>query len=102
MSSNVRASSVLFYDAFDDMVQLIHNYKMQNVEVEEVCRKILTTPIVRINNNKSVFIIARVLAYLTFLIKKEERWQVLTMIWVELLMQVAKNSRVNMHVKQWR
>ncbi|KAH0469364.1 hypothetical protein IEQ34_000922 [Dendrobium chrysotoxum] len=100
MSTMVRASPMSLYRAFDDMVRLIRNYKMQNAEVEEVCRKILTTPVVWSSDNKSLFIIAQVLAYLILLIKEEERSQVLTTIWVELLMQVTKNSREIMHVKQ--
>ncbi|XP_028552262.1 uncharacterized protein LOC110108604 isoform X2 [Dendrobium catenatum] len=100
MSTIVQESSVLFYHAFDDMVQFIHSYKMQNAKIEEVCKKIMTTPTVWNDNNKSFFAIARALADLMLKIKEDERWQVLTMTWAELIIHVAKNSRANMHMKQ--
>ncbi|PKU75906.1 hypothetical protein MA16_Dca005953 [Dendrobium catenatum] len=33
-------------------------------------------------------------------IEEDERWKVLTMMWAELIIQVAKNSRANIHMKQ--
>ncbi|KAH0469812.1 hypothetical protein IEQ34_001370 [Dendrobium chrysotoxum] len=99
MSTMVSSSSVSFYHAFDDMVKFIHNYTMQNAKVEEVCRKIMITPIVWTDNNKSLFVIARALTDLMLKVKEDERWQVLTMTWAELIIQVAKNSRANMHMK---
>ncbi|PKU75907.1 uncharacterized protein LOC110108599 [Dendrobium catenatum] len=100
MSTTVQASPMLFYHAFDEMVRFIRNYTMQNAKVEEVCRKIMTTPIVWTENNRSLFAIARALADLMLKIEEAERWKVLTMTWAELIIQVAKNSRANMHMKQ--
>ncbi|KAH0469597.1 hypothetical protein IEQ34_001155 [Dendrobium chrysotoxum] len=100
MSTIVQASPMLFYHAFDDMVKFIHNYTMQNAKVEEVCRKIMATPIVWTDNNRSLFAIALALADLMLKNEEDERWQVLTMTWAELIIQVAKNSRASMHMKQ--
>ncbi|KAH0469492.1 hypothetical protein IEQ34_001050 [Dendrobium chrysotoxum] len=100
MSTTAQASSMLFYHAFDDMVKFIRSYTMQNAKVEEVCRKIMATPIVWTDNNRSLFGIARALADLMLKNVEDERWKVLTMTWAELIIQVAKNSRANMHMKQ--
>ncbi|XP_028551117.1 uncharacterized protein LOC110111792 [Dendrobium catenatum] len=97
-------SPMVFWDAFDDMVQFIYrNVDVQhlllpNAEVK-VCREIMTTPI-EWTNEKSLFVTARALAHLMLTIGDEERWHVLTMIWVELLMKGANSSRADVHVKQ--
>ncbi|KAI0529724.1 hypothetical protein KFK09_002281 [Dendrobium nobile] len=97
-------SPMVFWDAFDDMVQFIY----KNVDVQhlllpnakvKVCREIMTTPI-EWSNEKSLFVTSRALAHLMLTIGVEERWHVLTMIWVELLMKGANSSRADVHVKQ--
>ncbi|KAL0918742.1 hypothetical protein M5K25_010769 [Dendrobium thyrsiflorum] len=105
MSTMGGASSMLFWNAIDDMVRFIrgscdgHHMLMSNAKVEEVCMKMMDTPIDWVNN-KSLFVIARVLAHLMFVISEEERWGVITTAWVELLMKGAKNSKANIHMKQ--
>ncbi|KAG0480268.1 hypothetical protein HPP92_011126 [Vanilla planifolia] len=101
------ASPLIYWHACYDMVQFIEQHEEDltstvnsDDEVEgKACRLMLTEPIEWITY-PSLFQIARVLAHLILVLGEEQRWQVITSAWVELLMQGAKNTRASMHVKQ--
>ncbi|KAH0452775.1 hypothetical protein IEQ34_017099 [Dendrobium chrysotoxum] len=59
--------------------------------VEEVCKKMMATPI-DLMKNKSLFEMARVLAHLMLVIREEDRWKVIATTWIELLKKWSKNS----------
>ncbi|KAI0523440.1 hypothetical protein KFK09_005835 [Dendrobium nobile] len=104
MSTMGGSSPLLFKRVCDDMVQLIcrsvdNNHSlMQNATIEEVCREMLTTPIEW--KDPSFYDIALVLAHMMLLINNEKRWQIMTMVWADLLIQGAKNTKAITHVKQ--
>ncbi|XP_020580179.1 uncharacterized protein LOC110024508 [Phalaenopsis equestris] len=105
MSTMGGASPLVFWHACYDMVQFIrkndgdHHLLTSNAKVDQICRMMMTTPIEWIRYS-SLFEIARALAHMVLIIEEEERWQVVTTAWVELLMQGAKTTRASMHVKQ--
>ncbi|PKU87756.1 hypothetical protein MA16_Dca023599 [Dendrobium catenatum] len=76
------------------MGQIIHksgddpHLLMPNAQVEEACKEKMTT-LVEGLRYLSLFEIAQMLAHLMLVLEEEERWHVVTMVWVELLFQVA-------------
>ncbi|PKU79472.1 uncharacterized protein LOC110111780 [Dendrobium catenatum] len=106
MMSNMGGEShILAGKVIKDMVEFIHksydghHLQMPN-EIVEACMKMKETPIEFGNLITSLFGTARVLAHLMLVISEEERWQVITTAWVELLQKVAMSSKGNIHMKQ--
>ncbi|KAH0466870.1 hypothetical protein IEQ34_004108 [Dendrobium chrysotoxum] len=101
MSTMGGASQILFRNVCENMVKFIRRSvgrSKKNVKVDEVCREMMTTPME--NEDNAFFNIARVLAHLMLLIKNEKRWQVMSKVWVQLLIQGVQNTKAITHVKQ--
>ncbi|PKU81101.1 hypothetical protein MA16_Dca026604 [Dendrobium catenatum] len=104
MSTMGGASQLLFKVACENMLEFIsrsvdnNHLLMPNAKVEEVCREMMITPITR---QEDYFLdIAVVLAHMMLLIKNEKRWQVMTKVWIHLLIEGAQNTKAITHVKQ--
>ncbi|PKU79473.1 hypothetical protein MA16_Dca000819 [Dendrobium catenatum] len=106
MSTMGGLSYMLFRETIEEMVEFIrescdgHQLLKPNEKVDEVCMKMIATPIEFNDLTASLFGTARVLARLMLILREEERWQVITTAWVELLQKGAKDSKANIHMKQ--
>ncbi|KAH0470029.1 hypothetical protein IEQ34_001587 [Dendrobium chrysotoxum] len=105
MSTMGGESYILVGNIIKDMVEFIHktydgHHLQKPNEIVEVCMKMKETPIEFGDLITSLFGTARVLAHLMLVISEEERWQVITTAWVELLQKVAMSSKGNIHMKQ--
>ncbi|KAG0495266.1 hypothetical protein HPP92_006260 [Vanilla planifolia] len=98
------ASPLIYWHTCFDMVQFIEWHEedlMLNVNNDDevkvkACRLMLIEPIEWITY-PSLFRITRVFVHLILVLGEEQRWQVITLAWVELLMPGAKNTRASMH-----
>ncbi|KAH0469881.1 hypothetical protein IEQ34_001439 [Dendrobium chrysotoxum] len=93
-------SYMLFWETIKEMIEFIgmsyddqHQLLKPNEKVEEVCMKMIATPIEFNNFTASLFNSARVLAHLMLTTREEERWTVITMEWVELLQKGANKTK---------
>ncbi|KAI0523443.1 hypothetical protein KFK09_005838 [Dendrobium nobile] len=100
MSTMGGASQMIFRFVCESMLEFIRSVgrSKTNVKVDEVCREMMTTPMT--NEGSGLFNIAQLLAHMMLLIKNEKRWQVMTKVWVHLLIQGAQKTKAITHVKQ--
>ncbi|KAL0924796.1 hypothetical protein M5K25_005654 [Dendrobium thyrsiflorum] len=104
MSTMGGASQMYFRMAYGNMVEFIsrsvdnNNLLMPNTKAEEVCREMMITPLKR--QDKNILYIPLVIAYVMLLFKNEKRWQVMTKVWVHLLVQGVQNTKAITHVRQ--